>query len=65
MPEKTITDREKIIHLIENISDANAQRILIYIQGLLAGQTLAGQTVDNNCKQAITAIKGTAKRERR
>ena len=43
MTEKTLTDREKIIQLIENLSDANVQRILIYIQGLRAGQDLAEQ----------------------
>jgi len=43
MTEKTLTDREKIIQLIENLSDANVQRILIYIQGLQAGQNLAEQ----------------------
>lgn len=41
MSENAMTDREKIIQLIENLSDANVQRILIYIQGLRAGQNLA------------------------
>lgn len=43
MSENAMTDREKIIQLIENLSDANVQRILIYIQGLQAGQNLVEQ----------------------
>lgn len=46
MSDNTITankvqiDKENLTHLIENLSDANAQRVYIYIQGLTAGQNI-------------------------
>jgi hypothetical protein len=40
MQENDTKDREWLVTLIENLSDANAQRVLIYIQGLQAGQKI-------------------------
>jgi hypothetical protein len=40
MSESKDRDREWLVTLIENLSDANAQRVLIYIQGLQAGQKI-------------------------
>lgn len=52
MSEKNeLTDREKIIKLVEILSDGVVRQILIYTQGLIAGQNIA----DSSQKRKETA----------
>jgi len=45
MAEQNISNnselKEKLINLVENLSDSNVQRILIYTQGLMAGTKMS------------------------